>query len=128
MTDLPRFTHFIDGACVPASDGGVFPTEDPFTGAAWAEIARGTAADVDAAVVSSRRAFVEGEWPKLTASRRGALMRKVADLIAADAERLAGIERRDNGKLAAEVVAQVRYMADYFHYYAGLADKIVEKI
>lgn len=127
MTDLPRYTHFIDGARVPASDGGVFRTEDPFTGLAWAEVARGTAADVDAAVASSRRAF-QGAWSKLTASRRGALMRKAADLITVNAERLADIERRDNGKLAAEVVAQVHYMADYFHYYAGLADKIESRV
>ena len=49
---------------------------------------------------------------------------RLGDLIAANAERLAEIEQRDNGKLASEVTAQVRYMADYFRYYAGLADKI----
>src|SRR5947207_4880608 len=49
---------------------------------------------------------------------------RLGDVIAAHAERLAEIERRDNGKLATEVIAQVRYMADYFRYYAGLADKI----
>src|SRR5438309_9693955 len=49
---------------------------------------------------------------------------RFGDVIAAHAQRLAEIERRDNGKLACEVSAQVRYMADYFRYYAGLADKI----
>ncbi|OWW20300.1 carnitine dehydratase [Noviherbaspirillum denitrificans] len=49
---------------------------------------------------------------------------KLGDLIIANAERLAEIERRDNGKLATEVTAQVRYMGDYFKYYAGLADKV----
>jgi acyl-CoA reductase-like NAD-dependent aldehyde dehydrogenase len=57
-----------------------------------------------------------------TAAELGA--KKLADLITANAERLAVIEQRDNGKLAVEVVAQVRYMADYFRYYAGLADKV----
>src|SRR5579875_4075733 len=91
VTDLPRFTHFIDGRSEPSADGRTFPTEDPFTGKAWAEVARGSAADVDRAVASSRRAF-QGEWSALTASRRGALMRKAADLIAANADRLAEIE------------------------------------
>ena len=51
-------------------------------------------------------------------------MWRLADAITANAERLAEVERRDNGKLATEVTAQVRYMGDYFRYYAGLADKI----
>jgi acyl-CoA reductase-like NAD-dependent aldehyde dehydrogenase len=60
----------------------------------------------------------------LSPTARGKLMRKLADLLIAKSDRLAEIEQRDNGKLAAEVVAQVKYMADYFHYYAGLADKV----
>ncbi|TPG21716.1 aldehyde dehydrogenase [Sphingomonas koreensis] len=128
MTDLPNYTHFIDGARVSSGDGRVFASDDPFTGQPWAEIARGGPTEVDAAVASAKCAFREGAWPALTASKRGALLRKVADLIVANADRLAEIERRDNGKLAAEVVAQVRYMGDYFHYYAGLADKIESRV
>ena len=63
-------------------------------------------------------------WPALTPSERGRLLWRLGDLVVANAPRLAEIEQRDNGKLAVEVVAQVRYMGDYFHYYAGLADKV----
>ena len=64
----------------------------------------------------------------MTATRRGQLLRRLADLVIEHAPRLAEIEQRDNGKLSSEVVAQVRYMGEYFHYYAGLADKVESKV
>lgn len=121
---LPKYDLYIDGGIVPPASGEYFPTENPYTGEAWAMIARGGKADVDAAVAAAHCAFTNGEWPRLTPSARGKLMRKLADLIIDNAARIAEIECRDNGKLAAECTAQVRYMGDYFHYYAGLADKI----
>ncbi|WP_407280494.1 aldehyde dehydrogenase [Aromatoleum evansii] len=124
LDSLPKYGQYINGAEVPPASGEYFPTENPYSGEAWALIGRGGKADADAAVAAAHAAFEQGEWPSLTASQRGKLMRKLADLIVENAEHLAEIERRDNGKLAAEVVAQVKYMGDYFHYYAGLADKI----
>ncbi len=121
---LPRYEHYIDGAPRPPLSGRYMPTDDPYTGRTWAHIAQGTADDARAAVESARRAFESGPWPAMTASERGRLLWRVGDAIAEHAARLAEIERRDNGKLAAEVTAQVRYMADYFRYYAGLADKV----
>jgi len=120
---MRRYGHYIDGQEVPPASGEHFGTDNPYTGQTWAQIARGNAADVDAAVAAARRAG-EGEWSQITASQRGRLLRKFADLVIENAPRLAEIEMADNGKLAAEVVAQVRYMGDYFHYYAGLADKV----
>jgi aldehyde dehydrogenase (NAD+) len=122
--ELPRYDHYIDGRTVAPASGAWLPTDDPYSGATWAEVARGNAADADAAVQAARRAFETGAWPALTASERGRLLWKLGDLVLANAERLATVEQRDNGKLASEVVAQVRYMADYFRYYAGLADKV----
>jgi aldehyde dehydrogenase (NAD+) len=121
---LPRYSHFIDGRFVPPASGEFLPTEDPYSGQTWAWVARGNREDAEAAVAAARRAFDGGAWPGLTPSERGRLLWRLGDLIVANAERLADIERRDNGKLAAEVVAQVRYMGDYFRYYAGLADKV----
>ncbi|HKU87997.1 MAG TPA: aldehyde dehydrogenase [Casimicrobiaceae bacterium] len=121
---LPAYGHHIDGKSAAPASGEHIPTEDPFTGRAWARIARGNGDDVAAAVNAAKRAFREGSWPALTPSERGRLLWRLADVITANAERLAEVERRDNGKLATEVTAQVRYMGDYFKYYAGLADKI----
>jgi (Z)-2-((N-methylformamido)methylene)-5-hydroxybutyrolactone dehydrogenase len=125
---LPRYQHYIDGASVAPASGEYLPTDDPWTGRAWAEIARGNAADAVRAVEAAQRAFESGAWPALTPSERGRMLWKLADLVTANAERLAKIEQQDNGKLATEVVAQVRYMADYFRYYAGLADKVQSQV
>jgi aldehyde dehydrogenase (NAD+) len=103
------------------------PTEDPFTGNAWALIARGSADDAAAAVEAADQAF-NGPWSRLSATERGHLLWKLGDLVQANAARLADIERRDNGKLAVEVLSQVKYMGDYFKYYAGLADKVQSQV
>jgi acyl-CoA reductase-like NAD-dependent aldehyde dehydrogenase len=121
---LARYEHFIDGAASAPASGQYLPTDDPYTGQTWAEVARGNAADAARAVEAARRAFEFGAWPVLTPSQRGRLLWKLGDLVIANAERLAAIEQRDNGKLMTEVVSQVRYMGDYFRYYAGLADKV----
>ncbi len=121
---LPRYELYINGAPTPPIVADYFPTQNPYTGKDWALIARGSAADVDRAVGAARLAFEDGPWPTFSASRRGALLRRVAELIVAHAPRLARIEQRDNGKVAAEVLTQVNYLAEYFHYYAGLADKV----
>ena len=106
---LARYELYIDGASVAPDGGEYLASQDPFTGKDWAMIARGSAVDVDRAVRAARRAFESAAWSALSASRRGALLRRLADLIGENAPRLAEIERRDNGKLAAEVVTQVNY-------------------
>ena len=60
----------------------------------------------------------------MTASARGKLMLRLADLVAANAERLAEIEVRDNGKLMAEMLGQLRYHPEWWRYFGGLADKV----
>jgi (Z)-2-((N-methylformamido)methylene)-5-hydroxybutyrolactone dehydrogenase len=125
---LPRYDHHIGGAAVAPASGQYLPTDDPWSGHTWAWVARGNAVDAAAAVGAAHRAFTEGAWPALTPSERGRLLWKLADLVSVNAGHLAQIEQRDNGKLASEVVAQVRYMADYFRYYAGLADKVQSSV
>lgn len=121
--ELKRYGHYIDGQETLPSGGQHLPTEDPYTGQTWAYVARGTAVDVGTAVAAAKSAF-HGPWGKMRPSERGRLLRRFADILIANADRIAEIEQRDNGKLAAEVVSQTRYVGDYFHYYAGLADKI----
>jgi aldehyde dehydrogenase (NAD+) len=123
---LRRYGAYIAGAERAPAGGDYFPTQDPFTGEDWALVARCTAADVDEAASSAKQAFES--WSRLRPSQRGRILRKFADAISAGADRLADIERRDNGKLAAEVNAQVRYLSEYFHYYAGLADKVQSSV
>lgn len=121
---MNRYQMFIDGAFTDASGGGWFDTFDPYTGQVWAQVAQGAASDADRAVKAAHAAFQEGPWAEFTASQRGALLRKLGDLIARDAQRLAEIEVRDNGKLLAEMSAQLAYLPQWFYYFGGLADKI----
>ena len=83
-----------------------------------------SAADVDRAVRAAHRAFHAPEWAGLTATARGKLLNQLADLVQAAAPRLAALETRDTGKIIRETSAQIAYVAEYYRYYAGLADKI----
>lgn len=121
---MDAYDLYIDGQSCPPSTGEYFASYDPYTGQPWARVAKGDSRDVDRAVQAAHRAFKSSAWRGLSASARGALLRKLGDLIAADAERLGQIETQDNGKLLAEMLGQVRYLPQWFHYYGGLADKI----
>ncbi len=122
--NLAKYKMFIGGEWVEAASGEHFPSDNPFTGKPWALIPKGSAKDADRAARAAHKAFTSGEWPKLNASRRGALLRRLADLIGDKSKELAEIEVRDNGKLYAEMSVQTAYMAQWYHYYGGLADKI----
>ena len=121
---LTTYQLYIDGQWVDSASGRRFESHNPYTGKPWALIPRGNAEDVDRAVRAARKAFTTGDWPKLTPSKRGALLRRLGDLIADKSKYLAEIEVRDNGKLLAEMGAQTAYMAQWYYYYGGLADKI----
>ena len=85
---------------------------------------RGNAADIDAAVQAARAAFDTGAWGKLTATERGRLLSKLAQLVAADHEKLAQIEARDTGKPLAQRATTSPSLARYFEFYGGAADKV----
>lgn len=116
------FQQYIDGVF---EDGDArFASLDPATGAPWAEMPEAREGDVNRAVAAARRAFEAGPWPAMTATARGKLLARLAELIATHAGALAEIETRDTGKIIRETSAQIAYVADYYRYYAGLADKI----
>jgi aldehyde dehydrogenase (NAD+) len=124
MTDLEHYQAYIDGQFVDAESGAVFGSEDPFSGEVWALVPRCDANDVNRAVEAAYKAFTAGPWPALTPTARGALLFRLAELIAEHAQALAEIEVRDNGKLLAEMSAQMRYLPQWYRYFGGLADKI----
>ena len=121
---MRRFENLIDGERVGAADGRVFESIDPFAGEPWATMPRSGVEDADRAVAAARRAFEDGPWGAMHPSARGALLRRLGDLIAENAEELARLEVQDNGKLIAEMAAQLRYIPQWYHYFGGLADKI----
>ncbi|MFF2322810.1 aldehyde dehydrogenase [Agrobacterium sp. NPDC058088] len=120
---MRRFQCYIDGRF---EDGeGRFSSLDPATGRPWAEMPESRETDVGRAVEAAHRALYEDvAWSKLTATQRGKLLYRLADLVAENAKTLAELETRDTGKIIRETSAQIAYVADYYRYYAGLADKI----
>ena len=125
MAQLKRYQMFIDGEWVNASDGRTFESVNPATGEAWAEIPEATADDVDRAVRAAHRAFSEGEWATMLPSARGRMLRRLADLLAEKSEDLGRIETVDTGKMLKETRWQAKYIAEFFHFYAGAADKVM---
>lgn len=120
---VQTYQHYINGDWAEPSSGAWFDSSNPYTGETWAKIAHGDPSDVDKAVAAAKAAF-EGEWGEMKPTQRGRLLYKLADLIERDAAHLAEIEVRDNGKLIAEMGGQTKYMAEWYRYYGGLADKI----
>ncbi|GAB2804752.1 aldehyde dehydrogenase [Streptomyces daliensis] len=122
-TAPPRHDHYIDGAWVPPADGAYLPSTNPATGRVWYKSARGNAEDARRAVDAAATAFENPAWRDLPQPRRGALLRRFAELIGEHAEELARTETLDNGKLLTEMRAQLASLPEYFHFYAGLVDK-----
>ena len=118
------YNHFIDGQYVEPIGQQWMDTINPYTGKAWAKIPQGCAKDVDRAVAAAKRAMTEGPYSKMTATERGKMMLRLADLVTKHAERLAEIEVQDNGKLIAEMRGQMNYHPEWWRYYGGLADKV----
>ena len=113
--------------CDPASGAWIDQVE-PFSGDVWARVPRGNADDAERAVRSAHEAFNSPAWTSLSATDRGALLRKLAALIERDAEKIGNIEQRSNGKLIVEVAGQMRHAAQWVYYYAGLADKVMGNV
>jgi aldehyde dehydrogenase (NAD+) len=115
----------INGKWVDSTSGKTFPTVNPSTGEVITQVAESDAPDVDKAVSAARAAFEKGAWRKMSASQRGSLMNKLADLIEKHADELAQLEALDNGKPAHIArVADLPLTIACYRYYAGWADKI----
>jgi len=125
---MKKHQMLIGGEWNDAATGEWIESMNPFTAAPWALIPRGGKDDVNEAVADAKKAFHSNAWRGLTATARGALLRRFADLAATEAERLAEIETTDNGKLLAEMRAQLNYLPQWFHYFGGLADKIEGRV
>ncbi|MDH3521922.1 MAG: aldehyde dehydrogenase family protein, partial [Myxococcales bacterium] len=121
----PETRCFVDGEFVPARAGGVFETINPATGQVLAEVARGTAQDIDAAVAAARRAFKSGVWSRMAPRDRMEVLYRTAHLIQGHATEFALLDTLDMGKpisdmLASDVPGAVRT----FQFFAETIDKL----
>ena len=123
MTKLKQYKMFIDGEWVDSESKKTFETLNPKNNKPWAIAPEASAKDVDRAVKAAQKAF-DGEWPKLLPRERGKFLRAIGAQLRENAEILGEIETIDTGKLFRETKMQANYIAEYYDYYAGLADKV----
>ena len=123
MPELKKYKMFINGEWVNSDTEKIFETLNPENNKPWAAVPEASASDVDRAVKAAQNAF-EGEWPKLLPKERARYLRMIGDKLRENAEHLGKIETIDTGKLYRETYKQANYIAEYYDYYAGLADKV----
>jgi acyl-CoA reductase-like NAD-dependent aldehyde dehydrogenase len=116
------FAMLIDGEWVGARNGATFACVNPYTEESWGRIPRAEAQEVDRAVRSARRAFDADGWPQTLPARRAALLRRLGQLVEANADALARQQVRENGKLITELRPQCDVLVSACHYFAGLAE------
>ncbi len=127
VTAVRRYTNHVNGQERAGRDGAEFDSINPTTGRLWGRFVESGAADVDAAVRAAHAAF-EGPWSSLSPTRRGRLMMKWGEMIAANADVIGTMESEQNGKLLAEMRTQANVVQDWLYYFGGLADKIEGRV
>jgi len=120
----PSFQMLIGGAWVDAAAGETFVCTDPFTSEDWGRVPLAGEADVDRAVRVAHRAFEEGEWRRRPAAFRAAVLRRLGDLIEAQAEQIALTEVRENGKLYAEMYQGAMAFAGDARFFGAMAETV----
>jgi len=125
----PETNHFIGGTFSPASDGGTFQDIDPANGNVIADVAAGTAEDIDRAVATARAAFKGGSWSRMSPGERKQIMYRFADLVDANTKELSVLETLDMGKPIADVYGgDIPYVADHIRFIAECIDKIEGRV
>jgi aldehyde dehydrogenase (NAD+) len=125
MTTVSTPTRLlINNQWVTSESGKTFPTINPATGEVIAHVAEAEAADVDKAVAAARNALERGPWHTTSATERGRLMNRLADLIEQNAVEIARLETLDNGMpLAVARTVAIPLTLGQLRYFAGWADK-----
>jgi len=123
MSDIQHFKMFINGEWVESSSNKKIETLNPENNEVWATVPEANEKDVDNAVKSAQKAF-ENSWSNLHPKERAKYLKLIAEQLRNNAEHLGKIETIDTGKLYRETKTQANYIAEYYDYFAGLADKV----
>ena len=127
--DVTPFTHLIDGKQVAASSGATMDILSPIDGQVLTQVAKGTAADMNAAVAVARAAFEDGRWSGQGPNARKKVLLKWADLIDAHALELAVLGVRDNGtEIGMAIKAEPGSASGTIRYYAEALDKVYGEV
>lgn len=125
---MKLYRMLIDGEWVGASDGATFESANPATGEVWAHAPEATVEDVDRAVRAAHEAMTVGPWASMTPTARGKCLSALGNLLAEASEDLGRVETIDTGKLFAETRWQAKYIAEFFHFFGGAADKVTGEV
>ena len=120
---VQEFKMYINGAWVNSSSNNKIDTLNPENNEVWATVPEANEEDVNIAVQAAQNAF-DDSWSTLHPRERGKYLRLIAEQLRQNASHLGKIETIDTGKLLRETETQANYIAEYYDYFAGLADKI----
>ena len=120
---VQEFKMYINGAWVNSSSNNKIDTSNPENNEVWATVPEANEEDVNTAVQAAQNAF-DDSWSTLHPRERGKYLRLIAEQLRQNASHLGKIETIDTGKLLKETETQANYIAEYYDYFAGLADKI----
>ena len=123
-SDLGLQEHYINGRFRPSMSGATFETLNPSTNEVLARAADGDEEDVAAAVTAARRAFDEGPWPRMKATERAAVLRRMAASIREHADEFVSREVADIGMPVAQMRGLAARAAQNFEYYAGVVAEL----
>ena len=123
MTKIQNFKMYIDGQWVDSESGKTIETLNPENNKVWATVPEASVKDVDKAVKAAQKAF-EKSWSNLHPRERAKYLKSLANQLRDNAEHLGTIETKDTGKIFRETKTQANYIAEYYDYFAGLADKV----
>jgi len=113
----------IDGEFRDAAEGATFPTHSPATGEKLADVARATAADVDAAVSAAQDALA-GKWARTSPAKRSRMLARLAQLLEGEADRLAELESRNNGKPRWQALSEIQQAVADLDFFASAAQQL----
>lgn len=122
-----NYDLFIGGKFVSVPGQERFAAVNPYTRKEWASIPQASDEQVADAIASARSTF-DNVWSRVSGTERARLLHKLADLLAADAERMGLLESTDNGKVIRETSSQMLFAARQYRFFAGYADKLWGKV
>jgi aldehyde dehydrogenase (NAD+) len=122
---MKTYQYYAGGSWHDPACGRWIDSENPATGEVWARIPDCNSDDIETAVKAARSCFYDGTWARMNHAERGRLLRRMGDVVSANAARLGAVETQDNGKLAKNITPSLTsWLTDSFYYYGGMVDKL----
>jgi lactaldehyde dehydrogenase/glycolaldehyde dehydrogenase len=126
FSGIDRYRHYINGQWTASTGKDFIDVENPATEGIIAQVPNGTADDAERALEAAKAA--QPAWEALPPIERGHLLRRLAQLILENRERLARIVVAEQGKPLAEARGEIEGAALYLTYAAEEARRMAGDI